>query len=168
METRLGGFFRDHLAGRADTDGLGALYKVPGIGDDKFDYRYFTGPRRAGATKGKYYQGVPREQLENPERQSLSPIENFYDLAGSFGNCRHEGGVEFRSGKKPEKLLEIILRHFSNPGDWVLDSFAGSGTTGAVAHKMGRRWVMVELRDHCNTHIVPRMRAVVDGTDGRG
>lgn len=163
-----GRFFRDYLTGRAAKDGLGALYKVSGIGDDKFDYRYFTGPRRAGATKGKYFQGVPVSQLESPDTQSMAPIENFYDLAGSFGNCRHEGGVEFRSGKKPEKLLEIIIRHFSNPGDWVLDSFAGSGTTGAVAHKMRRKWVMVELRDHCDTHVVPRMTSVVNGKDATG
>jgi adenine-specific DNA-methyltransferase len=163
-----GRFFRDYLAGRTSEDGLGALYKVSGIGDDKFDHRYFTGPRRAGASKGKYFQGVPVSQLENPDVQKLSPIENFYDLAGAFGNCRHEGGVEFRSGKKPEKLLEIIIRHFSNPGDWILDSFAGSGTTGAVAHKMRRRWVMVELREHCNTHIVPRLTNVIKGGDATG
>ena len=53
----------------------------------------------------------------------------------------------------------------TEPGDWVLDSFAGSGTTGAVAHKMGRRWIMVELGEHCSTHIIPRMQKVVDGTD---
>ncbi|HET9177422.1 MAG TPA: site-specific DNA-methyltransferase [Terriglobia bacterium] len=163
-----GRFFRDYLAGRSTIDGLGALYKVTGIGDDKFGFRYFTGPRRAGATKGKYFQGVPLNQLENPDVQSLSPIENFYDLAGSFGNCRHEGGVEFRSGKKPEKLLEIIIRHFSSPGDWILDSFAGSGTTGAVAHKMRRKWVMVELREHCDSHIVPRMTSIINGTDLTG
>jgi adenine-specific DNA-methyltransferase len=96
------------------------------------------------------------------------PIENFYDLAANFGNCRHEGGVEFRSGKKPEKLLEIILKHFSNPGDLVLDSFAGSGSTGAVAHKMGRRWIMVELGEHCHTHIIPRLKKVIDGEDKGG
>lgn len=163
-----GRFFRDYLAGRAQPDGLGALYKVPGIGDDKLGYRYFTGPKRAGATKGKYFQGVPRGQLENPDEIKFVPIENFYDLAADFGNCRHEGGVEFRSGKKPERLLEIILRHFSNPGDWVLDSFAGSGTTGAVAHKMGRRWIMVELGEHCHTHIIPRLHKVIDGADPGG
>ncbi|HYJ87190.1 MAG TPA: DNA methyltransferase [Pyrinomonadaceae bacterium] len=126
-----GRFFRDFIQGRVESDGLGVLYKVMGIGGDKFPYRYFTGPKRAGATKGKYFQGVPLDQLENPNEKHFSPIENFYDLAAQFGNCRSEGGVEFRSGKKPEKLIEIILRHFSNPGDWVLDSFAGSGTTGA-------------------------------------
>ncbi|MCH9664783.1 MAG: site-specific DNA-methyltransferase, partial [Gammaproteobacteria bacterium] len=50
----------------------------------------------------------------------------------------------------------------------VLDSFAGSGTTGAVAHKMKRKWIMVELGEHCYTHIVPRMKQVVDGTDDGG
>lgn len=163
-----GRFFRDYLQGRVTQDGLGVLYKVEGIGDDKFGYRYFTGPKREGATKGKYFQGVPVEQLENPDAQKFSPIENFYDLAGSFGNCRHEGGVEFRSGKKPERLLETVLRHFSRPGDLVLDSFAGSGTTGAVAHKMRRRWIMVELGEHCETHIVPRLRKVIDGDDVTG
>lgn len=163
-----GRFFRDFLQGRVESDGLGVLYKVVGIGSDKFGYRYFTGPRRAVATKGKYFQGVPLYQLENPDEKHFSPIENFYDLAAQFGNCRNEGGVEFRSGKKPEKLIEIILRHFSNPGDWVLDSFAGSGTTGAVAHKMKRHWVLVELRDHCRTHIIPRLKRVIDGSDATG
>ena len=50
----------------------------------------------------------------------------------------------------------------------MLDSFAGSGTTGAVAHKMGRRWIMIELGEHAHTHILPRLRKVLDGTDGGG
>ncbi|NKB77265.1 MAG: site-specific DNA-methyltransferase [Gammaproteobacteria bacterium] len=69
---------------------------------------------------------------------------------------------------KPEKLLERIIHIATNPGDLVLDSFAGSGTTGAVAHKMGRRWIMVELGDHCKTHIVPRLKKVIDGDDQGG
>lgn len=69
---------------------------------------------------------------------------------------------------KPEKLLERIVQIATNPGELVLDSFAGSGTTGAVAHKMGRRWIMVELGDHCTTHIVPRLRKIIDGTDQGG
>jgi adenine-specific DNA-methyltransferase len=56
----------------------------------------------------------------------------------------------------------------TNPGDLVLDSFAGSGTTGAVAHKMGRRWIMVELGEHCHTHIIPRLKKVIDGEDPGG
>lgn len=69
---------------------------------------------------------------------------------------------------KPERLLEKIIRIATNPGDLVLDSFAGSGTTGAVAHKMGRRWIMVELGEHAKTHIVPRLRKVLDGQDPGG
>ena len=163
-----GRFFRDHLAGRAAIDGLGALYKVEGIGDDGHGHRYFTGPARATATKGKYYQGVPLGKLSPEADAQTLPIENYYDLAGSFGNCRHEGDTDFRSGKKPEALLEIILRHFSAPGDIVLDAFGGSGTTGAVAHKMGRRWIMIERGEHCRTHIVPRLKKVIDGQDSSG
>lgn len=67
---------------------------------------------------------------------------------------------------KPEKLLQRVLAIATNPNDLILDSFAGSGTTGAVAQKMGRRWVMVELGDHCETHIVPRLKKVIDGEQG--
>jgi len=69
---------------------------------------------------------------------------------------------------KPEELLHRILTISTNQDDWVLDSFAGSGTTGAVAHKMGRRWIMVELGDHCQTHIIPRLKKVIDGEDPGG
>ncbi|MFN7141096.1 MAG: site-specific DNA-methyltransferase, partial [Limisphaerales bacterium] len=69
---------------------------------------------------------------------------------------------------KPEKLLQRIINLATNPGDLVLDSFAGSGTTGAVAHKMGRRWIMVELGEHCHTHIIPRLKKVIDGEDPGG
>ena len=69
---------------------------------------------------------------------------------------------------KPEKLLERILQIATNEDDLVLDSFGGSGTTGAVAHKMRRRWIMVELGEHCYTHIVPRLKKVIDGEDAGG
>lgn len=69
---------------------------------------------------------------------------------------------------KPEDMLHRVLAMSTNPGDIVLDSFAGSGTTGAVAHKMGRRWIMVELGDHCHTHIIPRLKKVIDGEDKGG
>ncbi|MEH3100584.1 site-specific DNA-methyltransferase [Sphingomonas adhaesiva] len=79
-----------------------------------------------------------------------------------------EGGVRFPKGKKPERLLRRCIGLTTNPGDLVLDSFAGSGTTGAVAHKMGRRWIMVEIGDHAGTHIVPRLKKVIDGEDQGG
>ena len=69
---------------------------------------------------------------------------------------------------KPEKLVQRIIHLATNPGDLVLDSFAGSGTTGAVAHTMGRRWIMVELGEHCHTHIIPRLQKVIDGEDQGG
>ena len=69
---------------------------------------------------------------------------------------------------KPERLIQRILEIATIPGDLVLDSFAGSGTTGAVAHKMGRRWIMIELGEHCRTHIIPRLKKVVDGEDQGG
>lgn len=76
--------------------------------------------------------------------------------------------IEAFGTPKPEALLERIIHIATLPGDLVLDSFAGSGTTGAVAHKMGRRWIMVELGEHCHTHIVPRLRKVIDGEDQGG
>jgi adenine-specific DNA-methyltransferase len=69
---------------------------------------------------------------------------------------------------KPERLLQRIIHLATDAGDIVLDSFAGSGTTGAVAHKMGRRWIMVELGNHARTHIVPRLKKVIEGTDKGG
>ncbi|MCU4118420.1 site-specific DNA-methyltransferase [Variovorax sp. N23] len=69
---------------------------------------------------------------------------------------------------KPEDMLKRVLDMATSPGDIVLDSFAGSGTTGAVAQKMGRRWIMVELGEHCHTHVIPRLKKVIDGDDKGG
>ncbi len=69
---------------------------------------------------------------------------------------------------KPERLIQRILHLATSSGDLVLDSFGGSGTTGAVAHKMGRKWIMVELGEHCHTHIAPRLKKVIDGEDQGG
>jgi len=67
---------------------------------------------------------------------------------------------------KPEKLIERVLIIGSNPGDLVLDSFLGSGTTAAVAHKMGRRFIGIEMGDHARTHCLPRLQKVIDGEQG--
>jgi adenine-specific DNA-methyltransferase len=69
---------------------------------------------------------------------------------------------------KPERLIQRILYLATNPKDLVLDCFGGSGTTGAVAHKMGRKWIMIEKEDTCDTHIVPRLEQVINGTDQGG
>ncbi len=74
--------------------------------------------------------------------------------------------VQIFGTPKPERLIQKVLTIASNPGDLVLDSFLGSGTTSAVAHKMGRRWIGVELGEHAKTHCVPRMQKVIDGEQG--
>lgn len=75
---------------------------------------------------------------------------------------------EVFSTPKPERFIQRVLHLATNPGELVLDSFAGSGTTGAVAQKMKRRWIMVELGEHCRTHIIPRLKKVIDGEDQGG
>lgn len=148
-----GRFFRDYLGGRSNSDGLGALYKVYGIGDDASDYRYFTGPKKATATKGKYYQGIPLDVLANfGNAKKTQPISTFYDLAGDFGNCRHEGGVDFRSGKKPVELLRKLFNMIAQEdGDIVIDFFAGSGTTGHATMQLSlddgikRKFICIQL-----------------------
>ena len=88
-----------------------------------------------------------------------------YELKGLFPDVKV---TDLFGTPKPEKLIKKVLELASNPGDLILDSFAGSGTTGAVAHKMGRRWIMVELGEHCHTHVIPRLQKVIDGEDQGG
>ncbi|MCK9608673.1 MAG: site-specific DNA-methyltransferase [Methylomonas sp.] len=95
------------------------------------------------------------------------PLTSLWDDILS-NNLHNEGGVDFPKGKKPEALIKRCFDLATNSGDLVLDSFAGSGTTGAVAHKMGRRWIMVELGEHCHTHVIPRLQKVIDGEDQGG
>ena len=132
-----GRFFRDYLAGRKTLDGLGVLYKVYDIGDDQYQYRYFTGPKKSNATKGKYYQGVPVNKMEDGS-EKITPIPNFYDMAGDFGNIRHEGKVSFNSGKKPIKMIRRFIEYFEQKDICVLDFFAGSGTTGHAVMQLNK------------------------------
>jgi len=110
----------------------------------------------------------PRVQVIFADENLMRNPGDFWQDIKTTGGVGQEGGVLFPNGKKPERLLWRILDMCTAPGDLVLDSFAGSGTTGAVAHKMGRRWIMVELRDHCETHIVKRLKRVIDGDDNGG
>lgn len=88
-----------------------------------------------------------------------------YELKGLFPNVKV---TDLFGTPKPERLIKKVLELASNAGDLILDSFAGSGTTGAVAHKMGRRWIIVELGEHCHTHVIPRLKKVIDGEDQGG
>lgn len=80
----------------------------------------------------------------------------------------NEGGVYFPRGKKPEQLLKRIIEMSTEPGDIVLDSFLGSGTTAATAHKLGRRWIGIEMGEQAYTHCKQRLDSVIDGTDQLG
>ena len=95
-----------------------------------------------------------------------------YDEVGHNDESKKESkvlfGYDLFGTPKPERLMQRIIEVATNAGDLILDSFAGSGTTGAVAHKMGRRWIMIELGEHCHTHIIPRLQKVIDGEDQGG
>jgi adenine-specific DNA-methyltransferase len=110
----------------------------------------------------------PRVQVIFADQNLLRNPGDFWTDIKTTGGVGQEGGVLFPNGKKPEALIKRIIEMCTKPGELVLDSFAGSGTTGAVAHKLGRRWIMVELGDHCSSHIVPRMQRVIDGIDQGG
>ena len=125
---------------------------------------------------GKDGTAVPRiKKFLSEAKEGVVPSTVwFHSEAGTNASAKQEvrdlfGEMdEIFITPKPEKLLIIILTLASNPGDLVLDSFAGSGTTGAVAHKMGRRHISVEMGDHAHTHIVPRYAKVIDGSDQGG
>lgn len=123
---------------------------------------------------GKNGRGVPRRKTFLSESEGISSWSWWSNSeVGHNQEAKKESIALFGANDafqtpKPERLLKRVLEIATDPGDLVLDSFAGSGTTGAVAHKMGRRWIMVELGEHCHTHIVRRLRRVVDGQDEGG
>ena len=103
-----------------------------------------------------------RLQTIDGELSFSEPLTDIWDdvLPNDLHN---EGGVEFRKGKKPEKLIQRVFSLASNEGDLVLDSFLGSGTSAAVALKMKRKWIGIELGEHAVTHCYPRLKSVIDG-----
>lgn len=115
---------------------------------------------------------VPRYKRFLTEVQDgLVPLTIWFkDEVGDNQEAKKEAkefnGVNIFSTPKPERLLERIIHISSNPGDLIIDSFLGSGTTAAVAHKMGRRWIGIELGEHAKTHCYPRLKQVVDGEQG--
>jgi adenine-specific DNA-methyltransferase len=113
----------------------------------------------------KTSNGVPRlkRYLDNKKGNFISDLWNDDDVAPIGANAKE--AMNF-FGQKSEGLIKRILEIATNPGDLVLDSFLGSGTTAAVAHKMGRRYIGIELGDHCYTHCLPRLQKVVDGEQG--
>lgn len=104
---------------------------------------------------------------EEGEPGLAEKLTNFWDDIPWQGIAK-EGGVEFKKNKKPERLLQRIIEIATKRGDLVVDSFAGSGTTGAVAHKMQRRWIMVEMGEHAETLALTRLKRVIAGEDASG
>ena len=107
---------------------------------------------------------------EDKKIKNLLTIAHFQMATYEDSNAESKAlfGTDAFDYPKPEKLIQTLISAVTDEGDLVLDSFAGSGTTGAVAHKMGRRWIMVELGEHCHTHVIPRLRKVIDGEDKGG
>ena len=125
---------------------------------------------------GKDGTGVPRIKkfLVDCKDKGLTPETIWYANDVGTNDEAKKQLTELFDGKvvfdtpKPERLIHRIIHIATDPGDWVLDSFAGSGTTGSVAHKMQRKWIMVELGPHCDSVIVPRIRKVCDADDPFG
>ena len=101
------------------------------------------------------------------ELVSAEPLTTLWDDILS-NNLHNEGGVSFPKGKKPEHLIKRVFEIATNKGDWVLDSFLGSGTTAAVAHKMGRRYIGIEMGEQAYTHCKKRLDSVISDTDTSG
>lgn len=131
-----------------------------------------------GISKKDATEFMEAAQIEGlPDRYPLEDTWNssIYDKLNSIAVVSFSGesvskmlGVAELKGQKSEALIRRILLSSTKPGDLVLDSFAGTGTTGAVAHKMNRRWIMIEGGDHAVTHVVPRLKLVVDGQEQSG
>ena len=167
-------FLSKYLIDRKSKDGLSTLYKVYDMGNDGLGHRYITGPKKKDAFRGKFFSGVPlslREGILTGEYKKEKPIPNllynFLEYQADFGNNRHEGNVNINGGKKPELLLSYLIDYFSNDNDIVLDYHLGSGTTCAVAHKMGRQYIGIEQLDYGENDSVLRLNNVIQG-DGTG
>lgn len=108
-------------------------------------------------------------KVENNKMYRKVDMNNMWlDSEISSAGIADEGGVQFKRNKKPEALIERILSMCTEEGDIVLDSFAGSGTTLAVAHKMKRKWIGIEVGKHCDIFIVERLKRVLTGEDQSG
>ena len=135
------------------------LFKVSNIGDDKYDFRYFYLPPE-GNKNGAYLQGMPISSSV-----TCKPYPNFLDFVQSYNTVNDEGIVEFRNGKKPEDLIAFFMNIFTVENDLVLDAFAGSATTAAVAIKMHRKFITCEQMDYADTITVPRIKGVLSGME---
>lgn len=127
---------------------------------------------------GRIWWGMKGEAAFPKEKKFLSEVKQDvvnqtwwpYEFGGSTRNASLEMksifGHKAFDTPKPEKLIFRVLALATQPGDLILDSFLGSGTTAAVAHKMGRRYIGIEMGEHAATHCLPRLQKVIDGEQG--
>lgn len=110
-----------------------------------------------------------RDKLKKVDGEYVpgEPLTTLWDDLLS-NNLHNEGGVNFPKGKKPEALIKRCIELSSDLGDIVLDSFLGSGTTAAVAHKMKRRWIGIEMGKQAYTHCKPRIDDAIANNDASG
>lgn len=147
--------------------------KEQGITESVLSIEYIP---RTGKNKGVIYEQFYKDEVCNLFvwlRDTSEIIDGelykkdlqgtYWDMNAWMKNVTREGSVTFPNGKKPEQLIYQIIDMTTQPRELVLDSFLGSGTTAAVAHKMGRRYIGIELGDHCYTHCLPRLQKVVEG-----
>ena len=156
--------FQNALMDKMEKDSLYSVEYTPNRGKHQGEYTtlfYYNAELCAWLKDTAYIQNgdiVKTTRLSNVWKNDDIP-------KADLGN---EGGVAFPRSKKPEKLLERILKMATNEGDLVLDSFLGSGTTAAVAHKMRRKYIGIEMGNHAYTHCTARLDRVIAGDDKAG
>lgn len=142
--------------------------KYPSVSPDVFA----VGSRKretAYLVRGNYSRESKKPRLQlifAEDNLSTHPGDLWLDIRTT--GLEAEGQVSFKNGKKPEQLIRRVIAMATKPGDIVMDAFAGSGTTPAVAHKMRRRWIAIERGDQVTSHCVPRLQRVISGNDPIG
>ena len=152
--------------------------KEEGISEDLISIEYVpkTGKNR-GQVYEQFYKG-DKCRLFVWLRDTSEIIDNelykkdlqgtYWDMNAWMKNVAKEGDVVFPSGKKPEQLVCQVIEMTTAPGELVLDSFLGSGTTAAVAHKLKRAYIGIEMGDHAYTHCKKRLDSIISNSDPRG
>lgn len=152
-------------SGRVVNPPKGTCWRVPRDSFEKLveDNRIWFGKEGGSVPRLKRFLSEVKQGIVPGSIWNFEEVGHNQEARQSLKKLLQES--EVFATPKPERLMERIIQLATNENDWVLDSFAGSGTTGAVAHKMGRRWVMIEVGEHAETHILPRMKMVLEGKD---
>jgi len=161
----------------AQTSIRGRVAEVTGNNDDYYIAKYVpVSGRNKGEMHSVGFLGRTKRlvsflsnlvEIEDNKIYKLDKVGTLWDDF-SWSAVSLEGGVSFPSGKKPESLIERVIYMTTDEGDYILDSFLGSGTTIATAHKMKRKWIGIEMGNHAYTHVKERMDGIIKGTDSTG